>query len=62
MCSTRIKSEPAAAATDDFAEEEGPTPFDTEPAPVASQPAPVAQQYADDADRIINGDADDLPF
>lgn len=54
--------EPAAAATDGFAEEEGPTPFDTEPAPVASQPAPVAQQYADDADRIINDDADDLPF
>lgn len=54
--------EPAAAATDGFAEEEGPTLFDAEPAPAASQPAPVAQQYADDADRIINDDADDLPF
>lgn len=54
--------EPAAAATDGFAEEEGPTPFDAEPAPAASRPVPVAQQYADDADRIINDDADDLPF
>lgn len=54
--------EPAASAVDGFTEEEGPTPFDAEPAPVASQPAPVSQQYADDADRIINDDADDLPF
>ena len=55
--------EPAATA-DDFTKEEGPTPFDNEPEPPATsaQPAPAAQQYADDADRIINDDADDLPF
>lgn len=33
-----------------------------QPAAPAGEPAAVAQQYADDADRIINDDADDLPF